>query len=177
MAKLLSLATVASLPLLALCSPVPAPEDASAPAAAPTTTPDGKPLYYLKTSVTSGSQDKKDLYVQTFHTGAGISDAVLVPWDSQGKPFAGYLTENTTWAFPSSNLVWGLTMATDTNYAGWEPVTINVAEAASEGMYFNQTEGAGLRYNNQFRYGPTNSSEFETWLGKLLANYPFDALI
>ena len=60
-------------------------------APAPCFTPTG-PEYYLKTHVVDGGNSSKDgLYLDGYHTGAGLNDAVLVPNTSEWNLAMGWL--------------------------------------------------------------------------------------
>ncbi|KAI9813767.1 MAG: hypothetical protein M1827_003557 [Pycnora praestabilis] len=85
------------------------------------------PQYYLATHVVNGGPSKYDgLYIQAYHTGAGLNDVVL----GTGPPENSYATIgylngtqqlfNMDSAFPFSLVLGG-----DENYAGWELATIN----------------------------------------------------
>jgi len=111
--------------------------------------------YYLVTSVLDqsyGSSSSKDgLYVSSYHTGAGESDATL---DSDVSVAAkGYL--NGTYQIFDFNTTfpWGLYMGSDANYAGWEFTQINVGNG-TEGFFINET---GLQWG-------TEDSGFGGWL-------------
>lgn len=116
--------------------------------------------FLLKTQLINGYSRFDNLYVESYHTGAGLSDATL----SNSTEYAakGFLN-GTEWQFDLGNeFPWGLTMYGDTNYAAWEPVTIN-AGGGSEGFYFNETVAPGLLWGagsaDDYEEG-----EFKDWL-------------
>ena len=88
--------------------------------------------FRLKTCLKSGQPDKtrfNHLYLETYHTGAGFNDAVLVPDQTSG--IEGFLngTEGKSGGVTYQDVVfdlgsdfsWDLVMAANTNfYAAWE---------------------------------------------------------
>ncbi|KAL1982783.1 hypothetical protein VTN96DRAFT_899 [Rasamsonia emersonii] len=90
-----------------------------------------------------------DLYVVPYHTGAGLNDAVLTTNITKAAQFSWNgttLQYNTGQSFS-----WGLNLAPDTNYAAWEPVTIDAGSAT-----------AGISINGS--YVTVNGPEFDGWL-------------
>lgn len=99
--------------------------------------------FKLKTTG-STKPEFNNLYLYSYHTGAGLSDGVL---DSNGTAAPKFSLNGTTaYADLGTDYPWGMTVAGDTNYAGmclyenaallgaflivcfclaWEPVTIN----------------------------------------------------
>ncbi|OBT78094.1 hypothetical protein VF21_02749 [Pseudogymnoascus sp. 05NY08] len=116
-------------------------------AAAPNTSNPTKP-YRLQTKVVIGDDSKNNLYVQSYHTGAGLNDVALV---SEGGS-AGYL--NGTYqqfdlngaTFPS-----GLVLAYTETYTRWLRIELN-AGYGDKGFSFN---GSGLVSDNP---------QFQGWL-------------
>ncbi|KAJ5760012.1 hypothetical protein N7520_007168 [Penicillium odoratum] len=84
--------------------------------------------FKLKTTG-SANPDFNDLYLYSYHTGAGLSDGVLDSNASVGTKFS--LNGTTTYADLGTTFSWGLSVAGDTNYAAWEPVTINAGTSES----------------------------------------------
>ena len=82
-------------PLLSLVLSSPAPSPGPAPK-----------QYYLRTSIVDATNDtgtdKCDLYLTSYHTGAGLSDAVLTP--NISLALSGYL--NTTSSPSSGETTW-----------------------------------------------------------------------
>ena len=115
--------------------------------------------HYLKTSVVKSAHkdtgsNKNNLFVQSYHTGAGINDVVLVPEKKGAAPF--FLNDTTAqFDLKSPGISWFMTMGGDTNYAGWESVGINTFNGSPD-FFINAT---GLQWNQTY-YG------FGGWLGK-----------
>ncbi|KAJ5948749.1 hypothetical protein N7454_002056 [Penicillium verhagenii] len=78
--------------------------------------------FKLKTTG-STTPEFNDLYLYSYHTGAGLSDGVLDSNATVATKFS--LNGTVASADLGTNFPWGLTVAGDTNYAAWEPVTIN----------------------------------------------------
>ena len=124
--------------------------------------------FYLKTKVTNpeyGSAGSKDaLYVSSYHTGAGLSDATL---SREITVAAKAYLNGTTLGFDfGTDFPWGFSIGTDTNYAGWESVMINAGKETN-GFYFNDTDGSddgGLKWNADYP-GPVSSNNM--WIGWL----------
>ncbi|KAJ5099374.1 hypothetical protein N7532_006375 [Penicillium argentinense] len=99
--------------------------------------------FHLKTS---GAQNEahNDLYLQTYHTGAGLNDAVFTKGSDKASPV--YFNGTQALVDLQSEFPWGIVATGDTNYAGkyhgsrpdlemyalitfdglaWEPVEIN----------------------------------------------------
>jgi hypothetical protein len=72
--------------------------------------------YHLKTRTTDPSSDKNGLYVSSYHTGAGLSDAVL----TSNKTHASRCFLNDTYMLFDfgPDVPWGMNMGEATNYAG-----------------------------------------------------------
>jgi len=92
----------------------------------PTITPTG-PLYLLRTCVLPNqppsAQACEGLYVDSYHTGAGLSDAFLVSNRSSG--IRGFLN-GTVQEFALGNAFpWSMVLGYQATYAAWEPVQIN----------------------------------------------------
>ncbi|KAJ5908214.1 hypothetical protein N7495_000896 [Penicillium taxi] len=64
-----------------------------------------------------------DLYLHTYHTGAGLNDATLGSNGTSAPSF--YLNETRALADLGTDFTWGLIATGDTNYAAWEPIEIN----------------------------------------------------
>jgi hypothetical protein len=71
--------------------------------------------FYLKTSGATNPQ-YNDLYLESYHTGAGLSDAVLTPNISTAVKF--YLNDTTVQADYGQAYPFGIQLDAATNYAG-----------------------------------------------------------
>ena len=75
--------------------------------------------YYLRTSLVDkyGDAFKNGLYVYSYHTGAGLSDAVLTPNVSIAD--VGFLNAtHQQFDLGSTEIQWGMHMAVSTGYSG-----------------------------------------------------------
>ncbi|KAM0794290.1 hypothetical protein BDR22DRAFT_712883 [Usnea florida] len=112
--------------------------------------------YYLKTSVIGdGSADKNDLYVSSFHTGPGLSDATLLPSSPTGN-LVGYLNATHQQFDFDTPVPFAMIMESDENLdAAWNFVRINelafdAGFGSTDGFSFNETgllwggRGAGV---------------------------------
>lgn len=124
------------------------------------------PTYHLKTRSLSPTRLHNNLYLQSYHTGAGLNDAVFVPKPSPAKLAqdpnyisTGFLNATQQEFDLGNQFPYGFYMGGDTNYAGWEPVHVDVGPGDS-GFYFNNTDGSGRRGLKW------NSAEFVEWLGE-----------
>lgn len=61
-------------------------------------------------------EDLNNLYLYSYHTGAGLSDAVFDSNGTNAPKF--YLNGTTPYADLGTSFPWGLTIYADTNYAG-----------------------------------------------------------
>jgi len=105
--------------------------------------------YYLQTKVVNGAHkdcgtNKTELYIYSYHTGAGLGDAGL----SSNKSIAwqGYLNGTQQLFTTTGNNLgpWPLSIS-DAPYTVWNPATISIADQVSTtGFFFNST---GLQYN------------------------------
>lgn len=121
--NLLTLLSTAAL--LTLTHALPQATTTSAPL--PSITPTG-PLHLLRTCVLpsqpASAAAYNNLYVASYHTGAGLSDAFLQP--NRTRAIRGFLNGTTQeFAFPGNNFPWSMVLAYEATYAGWEPVQIN----------------------------------------------------
>lgn len=130
-----------------------------------TTTSTGLPdqtVYLLKAVVTQGAVTQNNLYISSFHTGAGLGDAVMSPKANALPVFFNgtYVQFQAKTPFP-----WSFDMSGSTSYIGWAPVRIN-AGMGSSGFYFNNNDGngTGLKWNEG--NGTMNTNRFKGWLGK-----------
>ncbi|KAI9718883.1 MAG: hypothetical protein M1812_003767 [Candelaria pacifica] len=106
--------------------------------------------YLLRTQVIYGGPYRfNGLYLSAYHTGAGLNDATLV----RDNGIHGFINDTHQEFDLGSQFPWGLTLATDTNYAGWQFVYVN-AGLGSNAMAIN---GSGLVQT----YG-----QFGGWLGE-----------
>ncbi|KAF2229923.1 hypothetical protein EV356DRAFT_510002 [Viridothelium virens] len=110
--------------------------------------------YYLRTESTSSNTLFENLYVQSYHTGAGLSDVTLAPGPpSSDYAVAGFLNGSTNGTdggqFQEFDLgddfPWGMDMTIQVAYAGWSNVEINGGQG-SAGFLIDPTNG--LVYNN-----------------------------
>lgn len=127
--------------------------------------------FKLKTTG-STKPEFNDLYLYSYHTGAGLSDGVLDSNATAAPKFS--LNGTNAYADLGTDYPWGMTVAGDTNYAGmclnetsssltsflivclaWEPVTIN-AGAGETGFAIS---------NGNFVWSADEG--FAGWLGKL----------
>ncbi|KAJ5818744.1 hypothetical protein N7474_004335 [Penicillium riverlandense] len=76
-----------------------------------------------------------NLYVYTYHTGAGFNDAVLDSKES-GAPWV-HLNETRVSFELGDHTPWNMDVGGDTNYASWELVTVNAGEG-SDGFSINE---------------------------------------
>ncbi|KAG7008898.1 hypothetical protein G7Y79_00004g014820 [Physcia stellaris] len=103
--------------------------------------------YYLKTKTLDRRHRNKDgLYVWAYHTGAGLNDAVLGSKD-YARP--AYLNNSVQVFDLGTEFPWSFTLASDTNYAGWEPVSIDVGYGTS-GLFLN---ASGLQWTEYGGFG------------------------
>ncbi|KAK5165107.1 uncharacterized protein LTR77_009204 [Saxophila tyrrhenica] len=135
--------------------------------------------FRLKTHVKPGQKGKaaySDLYLEAYHTGAGLDDAVLVPKKKSG--IKGFLngTNGREGDIKYQNVVfdlgtdfgWSLIMAGNVEfYSGWQPVQVNAGEGPSDpegdsGFWFN---GTGLQWTSNPEARPKSpTNEFGGWL-------------
>lgn len=73
-----------------------------------------KKEFHLKTTGATKA-DHNDLFVVTYHTGAGLNDAVLENKASSATPFS--LNGTTATADLGTDYPWGIEIGGDTNYA------------------------------------------------------------
>lgn len=101
----------------------------------------GKKRYRLKTKLLEGDATKDNLYIQTYHTGAGLNDAVLTPTFTSGT--VGYLnaTEG-NWIFELNGATFpsGFNFAYEQYYTRWLGMHID-AGYGEPGFFKN---GSGL---------------------------------
>ncbi|KAI9697997.1 MAG: hypothetical protein M1836_004350 [Candelina mexicana] len=106
--------------------------------------------YFLKTEVIYGGPYRFDgLYLSAYHTGAGLNDATLGP----DHGIRGFLNGTRQRFDLGTEFLWGLSLASNFNYAGWQFVYVN-SGYGSDAMVLN---GSGLVQT----YG-----QFGGWLGK-----------
>ena len=138
--------------------------------------------FHLKTALKPGQKGKSrfnNLYIESYHTGAGLSDAVMVPANSATNRAKAFLNgtngevKGTTYqnvVFDLGNeFPWSLVVALNTNfYAAWEPVELNAGGGESDpkgysGYWIN---GTGLQWTSDLSEAPTSKlNEFGGWLG------------
>lgn len=120
--------------------------------------------FILKTVVTSGNKNKGNLYIESYHTGAGLGDAVLTAQSNYTYPA---FLNNTSLQFDfGTDYPWALSLAGAANYAFWESVQLNVGTGV-QGFYFNDTDGTGrkgLKWNSEYPAPPAKINEFLGWL-------------
>ena len=134
--------------------------------------------FHLKTALKPGQDGKEDLdglWLEAYHTGAGLNDAVMVP--EQSAAIKGFLngTNGKVDGTNYQNLVfdlgnsfpWDLIMAENVNfYAAWEPVQVNAGEGSisNGGFWINEN---GLQWTDALNAAPSsNTSSFGGWLGR-----------
>ncbi|KFY15406.1 hypothetical protein V492_02022 [Pseudogymnoascus sp. VKM F-4246] len=101
--------------------------------------------YRLKTTVLAGDATKNNLYVQSYHTGAGLNDVALV---AEGGSAAFINGTYQQFALNGQDFPSGLTLAYTQYYTQWLDTQIN-AGYGDEGFSIN---GSGLISNNpQFK--------------------------
>lgn len=127
------------------------PSNANNSTANTTFTPPSR--YYLKTSVIDGGNaDKNDLYVSSYHTGAGLGDATLIPFSTTGT--VGFLNATHQQFDLHSSVPVAMIMEPSENLdVSWNFVRINDLAlddgyGSSDGFFFNasglQWEGRGV---------------------------------
>ncbi|KAI9829331.1 MAG: hypothetical protein M1819_006394 [Sarea resinae] len=127
--------------------------------------------YYLRTSLVPGSNGSSahdGLYLEAYHTGAGLNDAVLVA----NKTHAAVGRLNGTYqefTLGESSTPYGLYIEGDTNYAAWDPAVINAGNGTA-GYFLNAT---GLQWNSSSGAG---ASEFAGWIALSLLLFLFQPL-
>ncbi|CAF9924306.1 hypothetical protein IMSHALPRED_006146 [Imshaugia aleurites] len=111
--------------------------------------------YYLKTSVIDDDDsDKNDLYVTSWHTGAGFGDATLRPFSTLNKT-VGFLNDTRQQFDLYTSITYGMIMAPSDNleHVAWNFVRINdlasnAGDGSMSGFFFNasglQWEGEGV---------------------------------
>ncbi|KAF2435138.1 hypothetical protein EJ08DRAFT_693029 [Tothia fuscella] len=121
--------------------------------------PAGTKYYYFKTAIEAGQaafKDKyDDLYLYSYHTGAGQGDAAL----SSGTPFSGHkgwfntTGGNLNWFQPTANnsfyFGFGLNQPWD-YYSSWQPAQINGGQS--------NTGDLKLDDNNKLVFSPPKSN-------------------
>jgi len=141
--------TVLTAALLSLCAFA-----TSSPLLQTRKTIDPPALYYLRTKVVNGKHvdtgsNKTNLYVYSYHTGAGLGDVGLSP--NKSSAMEGYLNGTQQLFTYENNQIgpWPLAIAYGNSYQQWSTATISIAQDPStyQGFFFNST---GLQYNNSF---------------------------
>ncbi|KAK8200329.1 hypothetical protein HDK77DRAFT_225434 [Phyllosticta capitalensis] len=116
------------------------------------------PEFRLQTKLVNANDSTKakfsGLYLSSYHTGAGLSDAVFIANETRGvKAFLNETVPATAHGarleFDFGNdFPWGLTLGYQ-SYAKWSPVTINagIGDAGyiygDKGLVYNQTQFSG----------------------------------
>ncbi|KAJ5100364.1 hypothetical protein N7456_006416 [Penicillium angulare] len=85
--------------------------------------------FKLKTTDSTISEFN-NLYLYSYHTGAGLSDGVFSSNATAAPKFS--LNGTTAYADLGTSFLWGVEVNGDTNYAAWEPVTINAGQGEAE---------------------------------------------
>ncbi|OJJ46573.1 hypothetical protein ASPZODRAFT_132641 [Penicilliopsis zonata CBS 506.65] len=102
--------------------------------------------FLLKT--TSSTNDAhNNLYVEAYHTGAGLNDAVLT--SSTATAAKAFLNETYLEFDLGTPFSWSFSMGADTNYAAWEFVEIN-AGYGTTGFSLNDT---GVQWSEADGFG------------------------
>ncbi|KAI9683743.1 MAG: hypothetical protein M1822_005933 [Bathelium mastoideum] len=123
--------------------------------------------YYLRTRPNSTNTLYADLYLETYHTGAGLNDAVLVPGPPNGatdytaRAFLNSTDGNNNSTAPPANgyyqefdlgnaFPYGMDMNGEGAYAAWAPVQVNAGLGnpgfvldAAKGLVWNETAFGG----------------------------------
>lgn len=118
--------------------------------------------YRLKTELKPHQRNKRlfeNLYVYSYHTGAGLGDAIFTR-NASAAP-VGFLNATNTSTAEAPNYVqkfdlgtqfpWSMNLAlADTAYSGWQPVRIDAGAGGSsrgdgDGFFINST---GLQWNS-----------------------------
>ena len=140
--------------------------------------------FHLKTTLKPNQAGKErfaNLYLEAYHTGAGLNDAVMVP--KEGAAIKGFLngTNGLVKGTKYQNMVFDLgntfpytmVMAENVNfYAAWEPVRVNAGGGASDPKGYSGffIDGTGLQWTNALHKPPGSSaSSFGGWLGEFRA--------
>jgi len=101
----------------------------------------------LRTRVLTGDFSKDGLYIQAYHTGAGLNDATLTSNISEASPV--YLNESYLLFDLDSDFPWGMKLAYNQYYTEWLDVEINAGYGdggffiSSSGLVSNNTEWRG----------------------------------
>ncbi|EED18686.1 conserved hypothetical protein [Talaromyces stipitatus ATCC 10500] len=114
------------------------------------------PSEFLLKTTGSNITAHNNLYVEAYHTGAGMADAVLTTVTANAGHF--YLNETYLQMDIGQEFSYGFDIGGATNYAAWEFVTINAGQGYP---------GFELENKSTLTY---NSTEFGGWLGKLLSH-------
>ncbi|KAF6235745.1 hypothetical protein HO173_005940 [Letharia columbiana] len=108
--------------------------------------------YYLKTSVIgAGNADKNDLYVSSYHTGPGLSDATLLPFSPTSNT-VGFLNDTHQQFDLHSSVPFGMIMEPSENLdVAWNFVRINelvfdAGYGSTDGFSFN---ASGLQWDGR----------------------------
>ncbi|KAI9725791.1 MAG: hypothetical protein M1834_009740 [Cirrosporium novae-zelandiae] len=117
-----------------------------------TTTTNSTSLSYLKTTLLTSctantycdTSPHDNLYVSSYHTGAGESDATL----SSDHGVAGSLINETYWQFEIGEYQWGMNLEIQTFYTSWQPVSILTFSPGTAGMTLSSTTDDSTKYLN-----------------------------
>ncbi|OCT52583.1 hypothetical protein CLCR_10785 [Cladophialophora carrionii] len=107
-------------------------------------------LYYLRTKVVNGAHkdtgsNKTNLYVYSYHTGAGLGDAALS--SNKSTAWQGYLNGTQQLMTYPNNAIGPWPLAVQNGpYQEWNQVTISISALPTynAGFFFNSS---GLQYN------------------------------
>ncbi|MCJ1244255.1 hypothetical protein MMC30_001453 [Trapelia coarctata] len=149
---------------------IPTTSSVSTASSTPTSIVPTSRTYVLKTN--SSNPTFSNLYLESYHTGAGLGDAVLVP-AAPGSRFSNGFLNGTYQEFDFGNIFpWGMYMTSPT-YGSWFPVQINVGYG-SPGFYFNNTDGTGkvgLKWVDGWPYQLAGDkfNEWNGWLGEFFS--------
>lgn len=144
-------AAIMALPLMAAAAPTSAPQ-----------------TYKLKTKVLDGPTSLDGLFVEAYHTGAGMNDAVLTPDPSTAA--AGFLNE-TAQQFNLGSQAYTLALPTSVFYTNWQAATIPIGPPTFgeyAGAFYNNASAGGLWYNSRGTVADPQANitdnTFEGWL-------------
>ncbi|KAM0800328.1 hypothetical protein BDR22DRAFT_963289 [Usnea florida] len=133
--------------------------------------------YYLKTrDIDNGNSDKNNLYLSSYHSGAGENDVVLQPlsdFSADNPPTVGFLNgTHQQFDLRTPGIPWSFVMDdTEATYAGWKFVYIQPGYGP-EDFFFNSS---GLQWGLE-GYGFAGWLACDWWHGQpqLFWKYYYD---
>lgn len=154
---------------------------APAPSSSPSIFANNSQQFYLRTDLKVKDPAKAhfdDLWMYSYHTGAGLSDVTFSKNKTQYavKGWVNYTNGETgqlTFALGNS-FPWTMS-AEFGSYNLWNSLHINVGQAGASGFYLNDT---GLAWNTNYQAGlNTSFSSFGGWLGMCFTSQTKDVLM